>query len=162
MLQSITMGLLLAMATITIHAVGTAWWISCLKRISPTKQRTDAQRFVMELRVLCSTAAVLLCLHILEVVVWGAAYRLLNGGELVTTFEEAIYFSMVTFSMVTFASLGYGDVVIDGPWRLLAAIQAMTGLLAFGWSSALMFAIVQKIWQSGDSNDSIGRENDGA
>jgi len=88
------------------------------------------QRFVMELRVLCSTAAVLLSLHMLEVVVWGVTYQMLDGDGLVTTFEEAIYFSMVTF-----ASLGYGDVVIDGPWRLLAAIQAMTGLLAFGWSS---------------------------
>jgi len=156
MLESILLGLLLAMATITIHAIGTAWWISHLKRIPQTKQRTDAQRFVMELRVLCSTAAVLLSLHILEVVVWGVAYLMLDGGELVTSFEEAIYFSMVTF-----ASLGYGDVVIDGPWRLLAAIQAMTGLLAFGWSSALMFAIVQKIWEASDPKDSIGRENDG-
>jgi len=146
MLQSIILGLLLAMATITIHAIGTAWWISRLKRIPPTKQRTSVQQFVMELRVLCSTAAVLLSLHILEVVVWGVAYRMLDGGGLLKTFDEAIYFSMVTF-----ASLGYGDVVIDGPWRLLAAIQAMTGLLAFGWSSALMFAIVQKIWESSDN-----------
>ncbi len=147
MLNSIITGLLLAMATIAIHAVGTAWWISRLKRISPTKQRTDVQQFVTELRVFCSTAAVLLSLHILEVVVWGVAYRMLGSGGLVKTFDEAIYFSMVTF-----ASLGYGDVVIDGPWRLLAGIQAMTGLLAFGWSSALMFAIVQKIWESKDDD----------
>lgn len=147
MLNSILVGLLLAMVTISIHAIGTASWISHLKKKAPTIKRTKAHRFTAELRVFYSTAVVLLSLHILEVFIWGVTYLWLDDGNLVASFEEAIYFSMVTFT-----TLGYGDVVLVGPWRLLAATQAMTGLLAFGWSAALMFAIVQKIWESEDDS----------
>lgn len=143
MLNSILVGLLLAMLTIVIHAVGTTSWIWRLSHYSSTKRRSRVNRFFTQMRVLCSTAAILLGLHIVEVVIWATAYHQILGIVPPETFEEAIYFSTVTFS-----SLGYGDVVIVGPWRLLSAIQAMTGLLVFGWSSALLFTIVQKIWET--------------
>jgi len=92
--------------------------------------------------VFSGTAASLLILHAIEVVVWVAAYRMLVGEDQFPDFESATYFSAVTFT-----SLGYGDVVIVGTWRMLSAIQAMTGLLVFGWSAALLFAIVQRVWQ---------------
>lgn len=147
MLNSVLLGLLLAMITIAIHGLGTTWWIWNLNNPRTGKRLQNTYPLIAQMRVLCSTAAVLLILHLIEVIVWGIAYLFLNGSEAMSSFEEAIYFSTVTF-----ASLGYGDVVIDGPWRLLSAIQAMTGLLAFGWSSALMFAIVQRIWEKGNNN----------
>ncbi|MEM1303714.1 MAG: potassium channel family protein, partial [Planctomycetota bacterium] len=72
-----------------------------------------------------------------------------------STLEEATYFSTVTF-----ASLGYGDIVITGPWRLLSAIQAMNGLLVFGWSTALLFAVVERIWSDQEKHADDSRAND--
>ncbi len=140
MLTSIAVGLSLSVLTIAIHAVGTTWWLRHLTSQAPNAP--TAIPFVAQLRILCSTAVVLLCLHIVEVVVWAIAYLPVDSKE-VQTFEESVYFSMVTF-----AALGYGDIVLDGPWRLMSAIQSMTGLLAFGWSAALLFAVVQAIWKS--------------
>lgn len=150
MLNSIIVGLLMASVTIAIHAGGTTFWINQLRK---SRHRSPRRYLVLSrLRILCTTATALLSLHIFEVVVWGFVYMALVGGKAFDTFEEAVYFSTVTF-----ASLGYGDVVIAGSWRLLSAIQSMVGLLAFGWSSALLFAVVQKMLQA---NDSVATETD--
>lgn len=140
LLTSTFIGLLLAMATIAIHALGTTWWLRFLGNWAGGTPQSKKESVLWQLKVLSLTACVLISLHMLEVVVWSVVYLFLVGGKDLTTFEEAVYFSTVTFS-----SLGYGDVVIDGKWRLLSAIQAMTGLLVFGWSTALLFAVVSRI-----------------
>jgi len=145
MLKSILVGALLTMATVGIHAIGTTWWIRRLQRLR--ESTLDPNRPLIQLRVLCSTAVVLLLLHILEVAVWACVYMALPDLAELSEIEEATYFSTVTF-----ATLGYGDVVINGSWRLLSAIQAMTGLLIFGWSTALLYAVVQRLW--GDTQPS--------
>lgn len=130
----------MAIVTIAIHASGTLFWINYLRQFGRRARYDNVG--LNRLRILCTTAIVLLSLHIIEVIVWSFSYLLLVGGNTFDTLEEAIYFSTVTF-----ASLGYGDVVIEGSWRLLSAIQSMIGLLVFGWSSALLFAVVQAMLQ---------------
>lgn len=141
MLHSILVGLLLTLVTIGVHALGTAGWIRHLQTKADRNQLQVRRTIGSQLRLLCSTAVVLLLLHIVELALWAGVYRLLIEGEQFPTWEDAIYFSTVTF-----ASLGYGDIVIAGPWRMLSAVQAMAGLLVFGWSTALLFAVVQRIW----------------
>ncbi|GAB5405654.1 MAG: potassium channel family protein [Aureliella sp.] len=140
MLESILVGTLLTMATVCVHAVGTSQWIAYLKYHGKKVQDGEYTR-MLPVQLLCLSAAILILLHILEVGIWAVAYLVLPNLESLRTFEEAVYFSTVTF-----ASLGYGDIVIVGPWRLLSAIQAMNGLLLFGWSTALLFAVVERIW----------------
>jgi hypothetical protein len=45
---------------------------------------------------------------------------------------------------VTFTTPGYGDVVLSGDWRTLASIQAANGVIIFGWTTALIFYLIQK------------------
>jgi hypothetical protein len=145
MLGNILLGSTLTVLTVSMHAVVTAWWIGRLKRIA---KRVSGERHpFLPFRLLCSTALLLLLLHMAEVVPWALAYLLLPQVESLRTFEESTYFATVTF-----ASLGYGDIVIQGPWRLLSAIQAMNGLLVFGWSTALLFAVVQRIWGNDENS----------
>jgi hypothetical protein len=54
---------------------------------------------------------------------------------------------LLYFSMVTFTSLGYGDVVLPpSGWRLLASFEAANGILMFGWTTALIFFVVQHLY----------------
>ena len=74
-------------------------------------------------------------ISILEVLLWASTYMAL--GE-IREFEAAFYFSMVTFT-----TLGYGDIVLDPSWRLLASFQAATGIIMFGWTTAILMSVVQ-------------------
>jgi Ion channel len=53
--------------------------------------------------------------------------------------ESAFYFSAVTYT-----SVGYGDLVLLRPWRMLAPLEALTGILMCGLSTGLFFALVNR------------------
>jgi hypothetical protein len=78
---------------------------------------------------------------VIEAWLWALLYLY---DPLITTIpdlETAFYFSMVTFT-----TLGYGDVVLTGNWRTLASIQAANGVIIFGWTTALIFVFIQRVY----------------
>lgn len=156
MLMSILVGSGLTMLTIVIHALGTVTWTRYLQR----EQKVLTHRTADMVKVLCYTALVLLLLQIVEVLAWAVTWLVLPGVPELNTLESALYFSMVTFT-----SLGYGDIVIAGQWRLLSGIQAMNGLLIFGWSTALLFAVLtrmlnRRLAKEAEANDDRPNEAD--
>lgn len=50
------------------------------------------------------------------------------------------------FSVVTFTSLGLGDVIPHGAMRMLAGVEAITGLLLIGWSATFTFLEMKELW----------------
>jgi phage baseplate assembly protein W len=68
--------------------------------------------------------------HVVQVSIWAAA--LLAVGAM-AEFEPAVYFALVTYT-----TLGYGDVVLVPEFRIFGAMAAMTGILCFGLSTALL------------------------
>jgi len=82
---------------------------------------------------------------VIEAWLWALLYLY---NPLITTLpdlETAFYFSMVTFT-----TLGYGDVVLTGNWRTLASIQAANGVIIFGWTTALIFVFIQRVYNRED------------
>ena len=77
---------------------------------------------------------------ILESGIWAFCYLYLGALQ---SFEEALYFSIVTFS-----TLGFGDVILEQEWRFLSALEAANGIIMFGWSTAIVIAAVQKLYQN--------------
>jgi hypothetical protein len=61
-------------------------------------------------------------------------------GQL-SDWESAFYFSMATITCV-----GCGDLVLSSPWRVLASREAANGLILFGWTTALLFYYIQRIF----------------
>jgi hypothetical protein len=51
----------------------------------------------------------------------------------------------VYFSLVTYTTLGYGDIVLAENIRLYGALASVTGLLAFGLSTAFLVAVFAKL-----------------
>ena len=140
MLELALVAILLVAATVAIHAFGTTYWIRYL-----------AHRFAAPdgyfmagkaLPAVTWTAIVLMMLHVVEVVLWALAYLLVLPGDNLGTFEKAAYFSVVTFT-----TLGYGDItLVEHEWRLLSGIEALNGILLVGWTTALLFLVVQRSW----------------
>ncbi|MEM9659316.1 MAG: potassium channel family protein, partial [Planctomycetota bacterium] len=72
------------------------------------------------------------------------AYWSEPGFEEFKELQTALYFSAATYT-----TLGYGDIVIeDEMWRLLAGLEAVNGMLLVGWSTAMLYFIVQRIWHA--------------
>ena len=42
--------------------------------------------------------------------------------------------------------LGFGDVVPNGPLRLLAGAEALNGLLLIGWSASFLYLEMERWW----------------
>lgn len=140
MLELALVAITLVAATVAIHAFGTTYWIrSLVHRYADHEGRFKEHA---ALPAVTWTAVVLLMLHLVEVVLWALAYRFVLPGDPLHTFEEATYFSVVTFT-----TLGYGDItLVEHEWRLLSGIEALNGILLVGWTTALLFVVVQRSW----------------
>jgi len=135
-------GAVMVAATILIQAGGTTWWVRHLMRCFV--QARSGVPPAVAMRVLVSTGTVLVGLHTVQIGLWAVVYRFLPTAADLPSNEAAIYFSFVTFT-----TLGYGDVTLGEGWRVLSGIEAMNGILLVGWSTAVLFAAVQRIWQAG-------------
>jgi hypothetical protein len=81
--------------------------------------------------------------HVAEILVWGLFYARMGIFPDLATAEY--------FSIVTYTTVGYGDLVPPERWRLLAGVEALTGLLMAGWSTAFFFSFANQ-WHSRDAN----------
>ncbi len=147
MLLAVLLGTALLSVTIVIHATGTVLWIAHLRLLARTRLRRRPG-FRTLLPVLVQTAHVLLVMHLLEVSLWAFAYRWLPNAEVMSV-EQTLYFSLVTFT-----TLGYGDITLDAPWRIMTGIEALNGVLLLGWSTALTFAVIQTALAAASENES--------
>jgi hypothetical protein len=82
------------------------------------------------------TVSVLMAAHTSEVIVWSLAYAIIDVAP---AGVDLLYFAFVNYT-----TLGYGDVVPMERWRLIGPITAMNGVLVFGWSTAVIFAVLRR------------------
>jgi hypothetical protein len=140
MLEPLLVSVVLVAITVVIHAIGTTRWMNFMARrfVGPDGKFKPRK----SLTAVMWTAVNLLMLHVAEVVVWALAYRALTPINTLDTFEKAVYFSLVTFT-----TLGYGDITLpEQEWRILSGIEALNGILLVGWTTAFLFAVVQRTW----------------
>jgi len=135
MLLNMAIAALLMVITTAIHASG----MLLVVRVALSKD--EQSRYRKKLMHLFSVAGVVLLMFlvsVIEVLVWSVTYLWLGAVE---GLEKATYFSMVTFT-----TLGYGEIVLDEEWRLLASFEAANGIIMFGWTTAIVLAVVQRIY----------------
>jgi|SRR5664279_3511527 len=124
----------LSFLTVAVHATGIAVLVrGLLRHREPTGVRHVT---LMLLRMIWW----LVLLHLVEISIWALFY--LWRGCLPDA-EAAFYFSGSTYT-----TLGYGDVVLVKPWRLLGPIESLMGVLMCGLSTGYFFVVVSRIHQS--------------
>jgi hypothetical protein len=139
MLMSIAIAAFMMVATTAVHAIGIALAAHFVN--ARAKGQKHREHFLRVHRV-GGVALWMLLLSLGEVSLWAAVYRLVGAFQ---GFEPALYFSMVTFT-----TLGYGDVLLDERWRLMASFEATNGIIIFGLSTAVVVATVQRVCFSKD------------
>jgi hypothetical protein len=127
---------LLAAVTVAVHAGGIAallWGMMKLESLRPTSVWPIIQ---MLLRMLWW----LVLIHLLAILIWGLFYW---SSGCVPDFETSFYFSGTTYT-----TIGYGDVVLAKPWRFLAPLEGLLGVLMCGLSAGLLFAALSQVYHS--------------
>ena len=136
MWHNIILGCLLMALTTAIHGVITRLIVHFVTKRS---NKASKKKHMFEGVIwLPSIVLIMFFFTLLESALWSATYMAIGAFD---KFEEALYFSIVTFT-----TLGFGDVVLSEEWRLLASLEAANGIIIFGWSTAIVMAVVQKLY----------------
>jgi Ion channel len=136
MLSIFLSAIALVAITMWIHAGGIAVLLRVFMKLRPQSQVRAWAVALMLLRMIWW----LILLHLVEISVWAVFY--LWRGCLPNA-EAAFYFSGTTYT-----SVGYGDLVLAKPWRLLGPLESLTGVLMCGLSTGYFFVIVSRMYQS--------------
>jgi Arc/MetJ family transcription regulator len=133
MLRQLLVGSAVSVCNIAIHALVMA---TVIRAARIAGERATSRQSLRLVTVMIATVSVLMLAHLTEVLVWSLAYTIVGiapGGT------DLIYFAFVNYT-----TLGYGDVIPLKRWRLLAPMTAMNGVLLFGWSTAVIFQVLQR------------------
>ena len=104
---------------------------------------TAAHHFWRATWMFIGLAGWIVLLHLIEITAWAFVYV---WKDAMPDLPSALYFSAVTYT-----TTGYGDLVLPQEWRLVGAIEALTGILMCGWSTGFFFAVVSRMFQA-DAN----------
>jgi len=136
MLSIILIAGALVAVTVAVHAAG----LAVLLRVLMRSHLLPPTRFWPITGLLIRVAWWLILIHLAEISVWGMFYF---WQDCLPDAESAFYFAGVTYTTV-----GYGDLVLPKPWRMLGPVEGLTGILMCGLSAGLFFAVVSKIYAS--------------
>ncbi len=132
MIPVLLIGFALVAGTVTIHATG----LSILLRYLLIRAEFPRRRGSLTW-LLIRTAWLLIVIHGIEISIWAVAFWL--AGSL-PNLNSAFYFSGTTYT-----TIGYGDLVLSPPWRMLGPLEGMTGILMCSLSGAFFFAVVTRV-----------------
>ena len=130
MLDDLVLGTLLIAATVVFQMLGL---MAVSRAIAPVTgwMRVDRRHGHMLAMVLV-VLGIFVVLGV-EIWTWALAYSFL---DLFADLETALYFSLSTF-----CTLGYGDIVPPAEWRVLVALEGVSGFLLIGWSTTYLIAV---------------------
>jgi hypothetical protein len=97
-------------------------------------------RFWSDLSIVSGATLLALIAHLLEVTLWALVFCLCNEF---THFAEAFYSSAMNYT-----SLGSGDIIMSASWKMLGPLETADGMLMFGVSTAMIFAVIQRLVQT--------------
>jgi hypothetical protein len=96
-------------------------------------------RFSKDIAIVAGATLVALAAHLVAIATWALVFSLC--GEF-SQLAEAVYHSGLNYTTL-------GDSAVISPsWRLLAPLEGANGMLMFGVSTAMLFALVQRLIQT--------------
>jgi hypothetical protein len=137
MLSELLIGLALMSLCVVMHATGVIAAVRWF-RGSVAASRS----FWLGTWLFVRLATWIVLLHLLEITTWAVVYDR-NGA--MPDLDSALYFSAVTYT-----TTGYGDLLLPHDWRLVGAIEAVTGILMCGWSTGFFFLVVSRVFRPAD------------
>jgi hypothetical protein len=134
-LLPLAVGASAVVCTILLHALAVSATVNFI-RYERTRGRAGTGGWI-DLAIVALVVACVFVAHLLEIAVWAVVFLLC--GEF-PEFGTAYYHSAVNYT-----TLGYGDLLMTPSWRLLGPLEAANGALMVGVSTAIIFAVMQRL-----------------
>jgi len=128
-------GTMTTLVTIVIHAIALRSILNFL-RYQQRCGRTGAG-FWTDLTIVAGAILVAFIAHLIEIAIWGFAFY--RSGEF-PDFAAAFYHSAESYT-----TLGDEDPGLSKAWRLMEPLEAADGMLMFGVTTAVIFAVIQRL-----------------
>ena len=96
--------------------------------------------FWRDVGIIAAATLISLAAHLVALATWALVFTLC--GEF-SQFAAALYHSGMNYT-----TLGDSDKVMSPSWRLLTSFEAANGMLMFGVSTAMLFAVIQRLFQT--------------
>ena len=138
MIRNLLVGLPLVLLCMSVQVTFAFWSVRYFVRQSATARSASGATF--GLRPLLVVMLVMMLGTMVQIALWGVLFIVL--GEFDELYEATYH------SAVNFASLGYGDIVMSTPWKLLGPLEACCGVLMLGMTAAALMAILQQMIQT--------------
>lgn len=131
----------LIVACVVIHVLGLGLVNERVVQVlhDAIDRRHFLRRFALVIGVVAVFASLL---HGLEAAIWAFAYWQLGA---LPDLRSAMLYSVS--AMTTY---GHASLILAPGWRMMGALEALTGMLLFGLTTAFLFAVIQKVWPLGE------------
>jgi len=133
--KPMAVGSVAVLCTIFIHALAIGGIVNVF-RYERNRGRTGTGLLV-DLAIVVVTIGLAFVAHLIEMALWAVLFEIC--GE----FKD--FASAYCHSAVNYSTLGYGDVIMSRSWKLLGPLEAADGALMFGVSTAMIFAVIQRL-----------------
>jgi len=117
------------------HAIGVTLAFGRLQRLQAVPQQLWPRTWIF-----IRLGGWMILVHLVEITVWALLYV---WRRAMPDLPAALYFSAVTYT-----TTGYGDLVLPDEWRLVGAVEALTGILMCGWSTGFFFAVASRMLET--------------
>jgi len=97
-------------------------------------------RYWRNVAIVAGATVVALAAHLVAIATWALVFSLC--GEF-SQFAEAVYYSGLNYT-----TLGDSDALLSPSWKLLVPLEGANGMLMFGVSAAMLFAMIQRLIQT--------------
>src|SRR5262245_43113908 len=135
LLHPLAVGAVAAILTILVHALALSATVNVVRR--EKRLRRMGASFGIDFGIVTAVTALAFAAHLLEIALWAAVFMLCG--------EFPSFGLAFDHSAVNYTTLGYGNVIMSPRWRLLGPLEAANGMLMFGLSTALIFAVIEAL-----------------
>ena len=131
-LLQLLFALVLTSLTVLTHFGG----MNCVNRYY---RRFASRKRHLELRgiIMVGTVAIIMLTHVVEILIWAGFYYLMG--------ISADWRSSVYASLLSYTTLGETTAPLADHWRGIGGFEAMNAMLMFGWSTAMLAAVLFKL-----------------
>lgn len=124
--------------TIIIHALALSASVNVIRR--ERRIGRAGAGFWTDVAIVALATSFAFAAHLAEIALWALLFVICG--------EFPAFGTAFDHSAVNYTTLGYGDVIMTPAWRLLGPLEAADGMLMFGVSTAMIFAVIQRLIQA--------------